>query len=157
VLPCAPSAVVSASHLACQHEAVVAVDFGQVQPRGVRQKNPGEHSAHNAGASRAVERRRGVDLLIRRSSAFVNACARSARTRVHARHQRRWRAGQKSYAGAQLHTTVSLCYCRALCLTWLKMEAARMAPSLPAAAEMPWKKARTSVGNTCEGDSAFPL
>jgi hypothetical protein len=29
-----------------------------------------------------------------------------------------------------------------------KMDAAMMAPSLPAAAEMPWKKARTSVGYT---------
>ena len=29
-----------------------------------------------------------------------------------------------------------------------------MAPSLPAAAEMPWKKARTSVGNTCAGVQA---
>jgi hypothetical protein len=28
------------------------------------------------------------------------------------------------------------------------MDAAMMAPSLPAAAEMPWKKARTSVGYT---------
>ncbi len=49
-------------HLPRQHEAVVAVDFGQVQPGGIRQEDPGKESTHNASTRGAVERCHRVNL-----------------------------------------------------------------------------------------------
>ena len=56
------SQAIPTAHLASQHEAVVAVNLCQVQPGGIRQENPGEQGAHNAGAGGAVEGRHGANL-----------------------------------------------------------------------------------------------
>lgn len=117
-----------------QQVAAHAVNFVKVQPRGIRQEQGSQDEPRQAGASRGVKGGllRNLQGRVGRRGADVGLAGAMA-------SRQGW---QGKEAEPQPCPQVGP-------LTLLKAAAATRAPTLPAAADMPWKKERTPVGYTC--------